>query len=218
MVLSLKRWKSRSSPGIEAGAAPHNLHQSITLMDPQKNPFTCPNLSRPQSAVAGWSSPVARQAHNLKVTGSNPVPATNTIELHTPPLGAALSFVAQLSLRRITHRRHGCSGVRVLRRHSALHRCRVAEAGRPSYQTNPLLSCVPGSPADRRDEAVPLSRLQWRQRSCAALQDRLRAGEAWLSHLCRRRRLSMANASGLARPPALPTQPRLHLGPAYRLR
>ena len=26
--------------------------------------------------TAGWSSPVARQAHNLKVTGSNPVPAT----------------------------------------------------------------------------------------------------------------------------------------------
>ena len=25
---------------------------------------------------AGWSSPVARQAHNLKVTGSNPVPAS----------------------------------------------------------------------------------------------------------------------------------------------
>jgi predicted GIY-YIG superfamily endonuclease len=27
--------------------------------------------------VAGWSSPVARQAHNLKVPGSNPGPATN---------------------------------------------------------------------------------------------------------------------------------------------
>ena len=27
--------------------------------------------------VAGWSSPVARQAHNLKVAGSNPAPATN---------------------------------------------------------------------------------------------------------------------------------------------
>ena len=26
---------------------------------------------------AGWSSPVARQAHNLKVLGSNPSPATN---------------------------------------------------------------------------------------------------------------------------------------------
>jgi hypothetical protein len=31
--------------------------------------------SRP-GFTAGWSSPVARQAHNLKVTGSNPVPAT----------------------------------------------------------------------------------------------------------------------------------------------
>ena len=29
-----------------------------------------------QRFIAGWSSPVARQAHNLKVTGSNPVPAT----------------------------------------------------------------------------------------------------------------------------------------------
>ena len=28
-------------------------------------------------SVAGWSSPVARQAHNLKVVGSNPTPATN---------------------------------------------------------------------------------------------------------------------------------------------
>jgi hypothetical protein len=33
-----------------------------------------------QTAVgAGWSSPVARQAHNLKVAGSNPAPATNAI-------------------------------------------------------------------------------------------------------------------------------------------
>jgi hypothetical protein len=27
--------------------------------------------------IAGWSSPVARQAHNLKAAGSNPAPATN---------------------------------------------------------------------------------------------------------------------------------------------
>src|SRR3979409_1836736 len=31
---------------------------------------------------AGWSSPVARQAHNLKVIGSNPIPAT---KLMKPP-------------------------------------------------------------------------------------------------------------------------------------
>ena len=32
---------------------------------------------RPLSYVAGWSSLVARQAHNLKVLGSNPSPAPN---------------------------------------------------------------------------------------------------------------------------------------------
>ncbi len=36
-------------------------------------------LARMHDIGAGWSSPVARQAHNLKVTGSNPVPATNVI-------------------------------------------------------------------------------------------------------------------------------------------
>ena len=45
-----------------------------------KNPFTTqiptPRHHRRNPSVAGWSSPVARQAHNLKVTGSNPVPAT----------------------------------------------------------------------------------------------------------------------------------------------
>ena len=29
-------------------------------------------------SFAGWSSPVARRAHNPKVSGSNPLPATKT--------------------------------------------------------------------------------------------------------------------------------------------
>lgn len=32
---------------------------------------------RSGAKIAGWSSPVAREAHNLEVAGSNPVPATN---------------------------------------------------------------------------------------------------------------------------------------------
>src|SRR4030081_1256753 len=56
MVLPLKRRKSRSPPG------PHPL---ISL--PRTDGRTID---------AGWSSPVARQAHNLKVVGSNPTPAT----------------------------------------------------------------------------------------------------------------------------------------------
>src|SRR5947209_18115869 len=57
MVLRLKARKSRSSPSL---AGP---------------PSSQPNNAQPNNA--GWSSPVARQAHNLKVEGSNPSPATN---------------------------------------------------------------------------------------------------------------------------------------------
>ena len=49
----------------------------------------------PTWAVTGWSGPVARQAHNLKVTGSNPVPASNPPQTnaetplpHSPRAGA----------------------------------------------------------------------------------------------------------------------------------
>ena len=37
-----------------------------------------------QRFIAGWSSPVARQAHNLKVIGSNPIPATKIVITHSP--------------------------------------------------------------------------------------------------------------------------------------
>ncbi len=63
MVLRLKARESRSPPGLPNGCSP--------------KPFN--TQSHPD---AGWSSPVARQAHNLKVTGSNPVPAP---KLSKPP-------------------------------------------------------------------------------------------------------------------------------------
>ena len=57
MVLRLKAWESRSLPGL-----PRWLF--MTGFD------------------AGWSSLVARQAHNLKVGGSNPSPATNLFTIN----------------------------------------------------------------------------------------------------------------------------------------
>src|SRR3954452_14325302 len=69
MVLLLKQWKSRSSPGFAGGV--------------EQNPFAMFTGPLPGDRAAaflfgaGWSSPVARQAHNLKVAGSNPAPATN---------------------------------------------------------------------------------------------------------------------------------------------
>src|SRR6185369_45758 len=116
MVLTLKRWKSRSSPGIAAGAAGkkpiHMLPQGRCRISPsggfcvsggnpprrkrggaarqpvrqQRNGHkTTPGPPRAaHHGDAGWSSPVARQAHNLKVAGSNPAPATNTITNQPP--------------------------------------------------------------------------------------------------------------------------------------
>ena len=51
-----------------------------------------------QRLIAGWSSPVARQAHNLKVTGSNPVPATKLLSStdETARLRRAFSFAARV--------------------------------------------------------------------------------------------------------------------------
>ena len=67
MVLCLKARESRSPPGLQKGC-PHDL----TLHhDPHSRESRIPA----PEFDAGWSSPVARQAHNLKVTGSNPVPA-----------------------------------------------------------------------------------------------------------------------------------------------
>ena len=56
MVLRLKAWESKSLPNL--------IRSTISLLI-DKN-----------THGAGWSSPVARQAHNLKVVGSNPTPAT----------------------------------------------------------------------------------------------------------------------------------------------
>ncbi len=72
MVLRLKAWESRSPPGLPTTARVAGTARARTLS---------PAAARPGATIdgAGWSSPVARQAHNLKVVGSNPTPATNTI-------------------------------------------------------------------------------------------------------------------------------------------
>ena len=74
-VLCLKTRESRSPPDLP----------STYAFPPREN-----------TLGAGWSSPVARQAHNLKVTGSNPVPATKPNEKPRRRKPAGL-FVFRLS-------------------------------------------------------------------------------------------------------------------------
>ena len=42
--------------------------------------------------IAGWSSPVARQAHNLKAAGSNPAPATKSLHQYINGLAVRVKF------------------------------------------------------------------------------------------------------------------------------
>ena len=62
------------------GTASQDAGESVAARPPDGNLPHPPTRSPPTSPSpsAGWSSPVARQAHNLKVTGSNPVPATTS--------------------------------------------------------------------------------------------------------------------------------------------
>jgi hypothetical protein len=41
--------------------------------------------------IAGWSSLVARRAHNPKVAGSNPVPATNYVKTYYGDCGEVVN-------------------------------------------------------------------------------------------------------------------------------
>src|SRR5687768_8706111 len=55
--------------------------------------------------VAGWSSLVARQAHNLKVAGSNPAPAPNLKPPETAPGGFCLMayVISERATARVQH-------------------------------------------------------------------------------------------------------------------
>ena len=69
MVLCLKARESRSLPGLPR----KRLNLITTTKRKTQAHKACVSRYR---IHAGWSSPVARQAHNLKVAGSNPAPAT----------------------------------------------------------------------------------------------------------------------------------------------
>ena len=90
MVLHLKVWESRTLPGLPRSEHPKrseifNLSRSRSSKTPAifkttagvavSGSANCDHENLDPIA-AGWSSLVARQAHNLKVVGSNPAPAT----------------------------------------------------------------------------------------------------------------------------------------------
>ena len=67
----LRRWYCTSRCGR---VGRRQARQSPPTLPPQ--PLYAGHGQALGLTIAGWSSPVARQAHNLKVVGSNPTPAT----------------------------------------------------------------------------------------------------------------------------------------------
>jgi hypothetical protein len=108
MVLRLKARESRSLPGLpnalgilfKTPSFPDDVRSdlplhviSLYMRTPLTRggaaPFETPKAEQTvknarrltgKRLIAGWSSPVARQAHNLKVVGSNPAPAPKPFE------------------------------------------------------------------------------------------------------------------------------------------
>src|SRR5262249_2912994 len=82
------------APGPDLGARSARLDRHRHREDRDKVRPSRPCLYPPN---AGWSSPVARQAHNLKVRGSNPLPATRKMARYVNDLaGFLLSEKASL--------------------------------------------------------------------------------------------------------------------------
>jgi hypothetical protein len=79
MVLRLKARESRSLPGLRSALSDIMLKQSLPFQIMSDQTFLCMFICCLNGFIAGWSSPVARQAHNLKVVGSNPAPAPKVI-------------------------------------------------------------------------------------------------------------------------------------------
>ena len=71
--------KGDKSPSAICSGSKRKTPKAIYAIVTKPNGFCTNRISRAAAYLdgAGWSSPVARQAHNLKAAGSNPAPATN---------------------------------------------------------------------------------------------------------------------------------------------
>ena len=169
MVLPLKRRKSRTSPGFVAGASQimrfnEPIHLVITSSPPRRDLFyfrrlrdeRLANKARrpvglaalravfrwPVFGGAGWSSPVARQAHNLKVVGSNPTPATKKTEKNQ----LLAKYIKNLKTAG-RHRRAGCRARCIPASHSGflgVNRSSATTSGSTSMPLGLGYVCSPG--------------------------------------------------------------------------
>ena len=81
-VFQARIFQARGLPGTEQTTRTTQILRSSPRLRQCARGQQPANRQHTNTQHAGWSSPVARQAHNLKVAGSNPAPATKQ---KTPP-------------------------------------------------------------------------------------------------------------------------------------
>ena len=82
---SQRPWYCVSRPGRVGRRQARQDRRCPSLLTPS----TCRRCNNTDGHDAGWSSPVARQAHNLKAAGSNPAPATTSHDTTSAPRNSA---------------------------------------------------------------------------------------------------------------------------------
>ncbi len=104
-----KRGPGRSGPKTDimktltSETCPLTSEPTSSTHSPAHNNPSGTTPDTPNTPNAGWSSPVARQAHNLKVVGSNPTPATK-LSSHYQRLSRRTAAVS--ACRNAWHSRH----------------------------------------------------------------------------------------------------------------
>ena len=123
MVLRLKTRESRSSPGLPIRETTQHPPRHVEQLD-LRTATPGPAAPRKTNPPAGWSSPVARQAHNLKVVGSNPAPATSTVERPPRSTRGGRSLVSRLNAKPIAIENPPQKGerVRIINQMTEAHR------------------------------------------------------------------------------------------------
>ena len=76
-VLFIPFRRKRGSSTRSGNASGKRVLENFEIYPKRSLTAAFPRTRSRSSLVAGWSSLVARQAHNLKVVGSNPTPAPN---------------------------------------------------------------------------------------------------------------------------------------------
>ena len=85
MVLCLNTRESRSLPGLLSTQIINIFSIPCKTVHIGAKRENNPYRIKLYHLDAGWSSPVARQAHNLKAAGSNPAPATKIMPASSGP-------------------------------------------------------------------------------------------------------------------------------------